>query len=52
MVALEEGFLEPFVIKHFLCWRSVDDVFMIWYRSEDRLKEFIDKLNNFFHTIN
>ena len=32
-------------------WRYIDDVFMIWTEGSDRLKIFVDYLNNIHPTI-
>ena len=47
MTALDEDFLETLIIKPWLWWRYIDDIFMIWQHGEDELKIFLEKLNNF-----
>ena len=51
MAALEEDFLETIIKKPWLCWRYIDDIFMIWQHVEDELKIFLKKLNNFHPSI-
>ena len=33
------------------CWRYIDDIFIIWTEREEKLREFIEYLNNAHHTI-
>ena len=50
MAALEEKFFESHIKKSWLCWRFIDGIFLIWDRSENELKQFIEKLNEFHPT--
>ena len=51
MAALEEDFLEALIKKPWLCWRYIDDIFMIWQHGEDEMKICVEKLNNFHPSI-
>ena len=50
MAALEEDFLETLIKKPWLCWRYINDIFVIWQHGEDELKLF-KKINNFHASI-
>ena len=52
MVALEEEILESLIKKLWLWWRYIDDIFMIWHHGKNEPKQFTEKLNKFYPTIN
>ena len=51
LAELEEAFLQTCEFKPKAWYRYIDDIFMIWTHGEDKLKEFLEKLNNFHKTI-
>ena len=51
MVELEEEILGEVVLKPYLWWWYIDNIFFIWEHGEEKLKEFIDVLNKKHPTI-
>ena len=51
MAELEEEILREVMLKSYLWWRYLDDVFFIWKHGEEKLKEFIGVLNKKHPTI-
>ena len=51
MAELEENFLQSVQLKPRLWKRFIDDIFIIWSHGEDKLKEFLDQLNEFHTSI-
>ena len=51
MVELEEEILREVVLKPYLWWWYIDNIFFIWEHGEEKLKEFIDVLNKKHPTI-
>ena len=51
MAALEEDFLEVLIKMHWLWWRNIDGIFLIWQHGEGELKIFLENLNNFHPSI-
>ena len=51
MAALEQKLLSDAQYKPWIWWRYIDDIFLIWRHGEDRLREFIDALNQAHHSI-
>ena len=51
MAALEEKILNKVKKKPSVSWRYIDDIFFIWERGEESLKEFINEINSFHPTI-
>ena len=51
MAALEQKLLSDAKYKPWIWWRYIDDIFLIWRHGEDRLREFIDALNQAHHSI-
>lgn len=52
MDKMEGRLLEEAEFKPHTCWRYVDDIFIVWTEGEEKLREFIDYLNNALDTIN
>ena len=51
MAELEEEILREVELKPYLWWRYIDDIFFIWEHGEEKLKKFIDALNQKHPTI-
>ena len=51
IAALEERLLSDAPYKPFLWWRFIDDIFLIWQHGEEKLKNFIDSLNQAHESI-
>ena len=51
MAALEERLLSDAPYKPWLWWRFIDDIFLIWQHGEEKLKQFIDALNQAHESI-
>ena len=51
MAALEERILRSCPSRPSVWWRYIDDVFVIWTHSEERLLEFISYLSQYHPTI-
>ena len=51
MVELEEEILREAECKLYLWWRYIDDIFFLWKHGEEKLKSFIDNINNMHVTI-
>ena len=51
MDRLERRLIQNAEVKPLIWWRYIDDIFIVWTEGEDRLKEFIDYLNNAHDTI-
>ena len=45
MAELEEEILSEIELKIYLCWRYIDDIFFLWEHGEEKLKKFIEYLN-------
>jgi hypothetical protein len=48
---LEENFLETCELKPWVWWRILDDIFVIWFHSEEELNYFLLRLNSFHENI-
>ena len=51
MAKLEEEILSEIELKPYLCWGYIDDIFFLWENGEEKLKEFIEHLNEKHPTI-
>ena len=51
MDRLERRLIQNAEVKPLIWWRYIDDIFIVWTEGEDRLKEFINYLNNAHDTI-
>ena len=51
MMALEERLLSGATDKPWLWWRFIDDIFLIWRHGEEKLKKFLDSLNQAHESI-
>ena len=51
LAQLEEEFLKNCRFKPKVWFRYIDDIFMVWTHGEEKLKEFLENLNNFHKTI-
>ena len=51
MAELEEEILSEIELKPYLWWRYIDDIFFLWEHGEEKLKEFIEHLNEKHPTI-
>ena len=51
MAELEEKILSEIELKTYLWWRYIDDIFLLWEHGEEKLKEFIEHLNEKHPTI-
>ena len=51
MAELEEEILSEIELKPYLWWRYIDDIFFLWEHGEEKLKEFIEHLNEKHQTI-
>ena len=47
MDRIENDFLDSEIFKPWLWLRYTDDIFFIWTEGEDKLKGFLNRLNNF-----
>ena len=45
MAELEEKILEIVDNKPYLWWRYIDDIFFIWEHGEEKLRNFVETLN-------
>ena len=45
MAKLEEEILSEIELKPYLWWRYIDSIFFLWERGEEKLKNFIEYLN-------
>ena len=51
MAELEEEILSEVELKPYLWWRYIDDIFFLWEHGEEKLKGFIEHLNEKHPTI-
>ena len=51
MAELEEEILSEIELKPYLWWRYIDDIFFLWEHGEEKLKGFIEYLNEKHPTI-
>ena len=51
MAELEEKILERLDNKPYLWWRYIDDIFFIWEHGEEKLRDFVQTLNEVHPTI-
>ena len=51
MAELEEEILSEIELKPYLWWRYIDDIFFLWEHGEEKLKRFIEYLNEKHPTI-
>ena len=51
MAELEEEILSEIELKPYLWWRYIDDIFFLWEHREEKLKGFIEHLNEKHPTI-
>ena len=51
MDRLERRLIQNAEVKPHIWWRYIDDIFIVWTEGEEKLKEFIDYLNNAHDTI-
>ena len=51
MAELEEEILSEIELKPYLWWRYMDDIFFLWEHGEEKLKGFIEHLNEKHPTI-
>ena len=51
MAELEEEILSEIELKPYLWWRYIDDIFFLWEYGEEKLKDFIEHLNEKHPTI-
>ena len=51
MAELEEKILEVVDNKPYLWWRYIDDIFFIWEHGEEKLRNFVETLNDIHPTI-
>ena len=51
MDRLERRLIENAEVKPHIWWRYIDDIFIVWTEGEEKLREFIDYLNNAHETI-
>ena len=51
MAELEEEILSEIELKPYLWWRYIDDIFFLWEHGEEKLKRFIEHLNEKHSTI-
>ena len=45
MTELDEEILREIELKPYLRWRNIDDIFFLWEHGEEKLKKFIEYLN-------
>lgn len=48
---LERCLIRNVEFKFYIWWRFIDDIFIIWMYGEEKLKEFLDYLNNVYCII-
>ena len=46
MGELETEFLDTCENKHWLYWRYIDDIYLVWQHGENELKDCLEKLNS------
>ena len=51
MAELEEEILSEIELKPYLWWRYIDDIFFLWEHGKEKLKKFIEYLNDKHATI-
>ena len=51
MDKMEEEFLEKQEYKPFTWLRCIDDIFFIWTHGKDKLKTFLENLNQFYPNV-
>ena len=51
MGKFEQQAIDNFLVKPFIWWRFMDDIFMIWTHGEEHLKSFIGFLNSIHPSI-
>ena len=51
MDRLERRLIQNAEVKPHIWWRYIDDIFIVWTEGEEKLKQFIDYLNNAHDTI-
>ena len=51
MAELEEKIIKESEYKPYLWWRYIDDIFFLWEHGENKLKSFLDKINEVHPTI-
>ena len=51
MAKLEGKILEKIDNKPYLWWRYIDDTFFIWEHEEEKLRNFVETLNEFHPTV-
>ena len=51
MADLEKRLLSDIDLKPYICWRYIDDIFLIWEHGEEYLKLFLEKTNKIHPTI-
>ena len=51
MAELQEEILSEMELKPYLWWRYIDDIFFLWEHGEEKLKKFIEYLNEKHLTI-
>ena len=51
MAELEEKITNQSEYKPYLWWRYIDDIFFLWEQGENKLKSFLDKINEVHPTI-
>ena len=51
MAELEEKIIKECEYKLYLWWRYIDDIFFSWEHGENKLKSFLDKINEVHPTI-
>ena len=48
---LERKLFAQSLLKPFIWWRYIDDIFMVWTHAEEKLDEFITHINSSHNTI-
>ena len=51
MVELEENIFGKVDNKSYLYWRYIDEIFFIWEHGQEKLRNFVETLNEFHPTI-
>ncbi len=51
LAELENRLLQHAVDKPMLCWRYIDNIFLVWQHGEDKLLEFVSYLNSAHSSI-
>ena len=51
MTVLERNILAESVLKQWVWWRLLDDVFFLWTYGKEKLLEFFDYINSYHQTI-